>query len=120
MHLIETGFFSIFSLVNSEPYFSSHVSCSLLIKTFNLFWQGYIQNEIELSHDRNCFDGCGYYSYVNKPGCSNQDSLCKQQPKCNGRVFDCRLVDEDMNICFSVCFFFKKKGYFDKPEPLSF
>ncbi|XP_065200277.1 uncharacterized protein LOC135831598 [Planococcus citri] len=63
--------------------------------------QGYIQNEIELSHDRNCFDGCGYYSYVNKPGCSNQDSLCKQQPKCNGRVFDCRLVDEDMNICFS-------------------
>ncbi|XKL65650.1 hypothetical protein PGB90_009070 [Kerria lacca] len=62
--------------------------------------QGYVHNEIELNHKRNCFEGCNYYQYVNNAHC-NDDKLCKQQPTCKGRVFDCKFVDEDMKICFS-------------------
>ncbi|KAG8223712.1 hypothetical protein J437_LFUL004077 [Ladona fulva] len=52
----------------------------------------------------NCREDCPYYSgqaFVRAHRCY-QGLFCAQQPGCNGRLFDCRFVDADSNVCLST------------------
>lgn len=60
--------------------------------------QGYIENEVDLNGDNTCKENCAHYSYAENHGCY-KDLYCSRQPKCHGKLLDCKFVDSDMWIC---------------------
>ncbi|XP_063233330.1 uncharacterized protein LOC134537042 isoform X2 [Bacillus rossius redtenbacheri] len=60
--------------------------------------QGHVQNEVDMSTESTCRENCAYYSYAKSHGCY-QNQFCSQQPRCNGRLIDCRFIDSDMWVC---------------------
>lgn len=80
----------------------SHEENSTYIQVTNLL-QGHIENEIDLNPNANCRDNCAYHSggtFARVSGCY-QDLFCNKQRKCNGRIFDCRFIDSDSNVCLA-------------------
>ncbi|KAK6617897.1 hypothetical protein RUM43_014126 [Polyplax serrata] len=62
--------------------------------------QGYIENEVNLNAYGTCGENCAYYVYTEYNGCF-KNQFCAHQPKCQGKVLNCRYVDSDMTICRS-------------------
>lgn len=68
------------------------------------FIQGYVDNEINLNPDESCKRTCSDYSRTQSYGC-HPDTLCGQthidpvSSRCNGTVYDCDFVDEDLTAC---------------------
>lgn len=63
--------------------------------------QGYIENEVDMNNDGTCRENCAHYQYSENHGCF-KDMYCSKQPKCSGRLYNCRFVDSDMWVCPSV------------------
>jgi Domain of unknown function (DUF4803) len=66
---------------------------------FSGLMQGYIDNEVDLNSDNSCFQECGDYQFTDNFGCYHEDMLCARQPKCSGKVLNCRFVDSKMHVC---------------------
>lgn len=66
--------------------------------------QGYIENEVDMNSDGTCRDNCAYYNVAENHGCF-KDKYCSKQPRCGGRILECRYIDSDMWICPSVSYF---------------
>ncbi|XP_071446965.1 uncharacterized protein [Hetaerina americana] len=62
--------------------------------------QGHIENEVDLNPKGTCRENCAYYQYARVHDCF-KGLFCKKQPKCNGRIFDCRFIDSDASVCLS-------------------
>ncbi|KAH8298546.1 hypothetical protein KR044_010952, partial [Drosophila immigrans] len=62
--------------------------------------QGYVENEVNLNSESNCFKSCEDYTDVRPETCVN-DELCVKQPKCAGRLHSCQFVGADMTLCQS-------------------
>lgn len=60
--------------------------------------QGYVQNEVDLNPDGNCWENCAAYKYTKSHSCY-KNLYCKQQRRCNGEIINCRFIDSDMWIC---------------------
>lgn len=64
--------------------------------------QGYIENEVDMNYNRECWQTCEDYSSTKNEGCF-KDKFCARQERCTGNIHSCRRFDSDMNICPSVC-----------------
>ncbi|XP_033148934.1 uncharacterized protein LOC108595224 [Drosophila busckii] len=62
--------------------------------------QGYIENEVNLNAEQSCTQTCEDYDNVRITGCY-PDTFCNKQPKCSGRLYNCRFIEADMSICMS-------------------
>ncbi|KAI9581954.1 hypothetical protein GQX74_011449 [Glossina fuscipes] len=62
--------------------------------------QGYIENEVDMNHNRECWRTCEDYEYSKSEGCF-KDKFCARQERCTGHIHNCRYVDSDMFICQS-------------------
>lgn len=60
--------------------------------------QGQVQNEVDMNSESTCRENCAYYSYAKSHGCYNSN-VCAKQPRCNGKLIDCRYIDSDMWVC---------------------
>ncbi|XP_050526498.1 uncharacterized protein LOC126897171 isoform X2 [Daktulosphaira vitifoliae] len=60
--------------------------------------QGYIENEVDMNTDQNCFQNCAYYDVAEHKSCF-KDQFCSKQHSCNGRILNCQYFDSDMRIC---------------------
>lgn len=73
------------------------------------FYQGYIDNEINLNPQAKCLQTCEEYTETKHYHCA-EDSFCEHltDPKlkskliCNGAVLNCRYFDSSFNICPAV------------------
>jgi hypothetical protein len=63
--------------------------------------QGHIQNEVDMNSESTCRENCAYYSYAKSHGCYH-NQVCARQPRCNGKLIDCRYIDSDMWVCQAV------------------
>jgi Domain of unknown function (DUF4803) len=69
--------------------------------TYTMFtglMQGYIENEVDLNNDNTCRENCGHYQLTESFTCY-KDLYCARQPRCSGKLLNCRYVDSDMWIC---------------------
>ncbi|XP_046390048.1 uncharacterized protein LOC124158779 isoform X1 [Ischnura elegans] len=78
---------------------SHHEENETFVQLTNVL-QGHIENEVDLNPKGTCRESCGYYQYARVHDCY-KDQFCKKQPKCNGRIFDCRFIDSDASVCLS-------------------
>lgn len=78
------------------------------------FIQGYVDNEINLNPDESCKQTCWDYKKTRNHKCGGgtlcADSVAEHQAtKCNGTIYNCEFIDDDLTICpvsfISVCFF---------------
>jgi len=60
--------------------------------------QGFIENEVDMNDRQSCQSECDAYTIAETKGCY-QEQFCAQQPKCNGRLFDCQFFNADAWIC---------------------
>nr|CAD7587095.1 unnamed protein product [Timema genevievae] len=80
-----------------------HVEGETFVELTQLL-QGHIQNEVEMmtevdmNVESTCRENCGYYSYAKSHGCY-QNQFCSKQPRCSGKLIDCRYYDSDMWVC---------------------
>jgi len=71
------------------------------------FIQGYVDNEINLNPDQSCTQTCSDYSRTQSYGC-HRDTLCGQThidpvtSRCNGTIYNCDFVGEDLAACAST------------------
>ncbi|XP_017130381.1 uncharacterized protein LOC108148045 isoform X2 [Drosophila elegans] len=65
--------------------------------------QGYIANEVDLSPYGTCWSDCAHYKSIKSEG-GFDDNLNFEQPKCSGRVYDCRSVESNMKVCSAEYF----------------
>lgn len=70
-------------------------------ETMTRLLQGYIENEVDLNNDGTCIESCDHYMKTENFGCF-QDLFCSKQRKCNGKLLNCQLIDDDMDICLTV------------------
>lgn len=63
--------------------------------------QGYIENEVDMNHNVECWRTCADYEFAKSEGCF-KDKFCARQERCTGHIHNCRYVDSDMFICQSV------------------
>ena len=63
--------------------------------------QGYIENEVDMNYNRECWKTCGDYESTKNEGCF-KDKFCARQERCSGHIHNCNYVDSDMTICPSV------------------
>jgi len=64
------------------------------------FLQGYIENEVDMSDLGSCKSKCSEYTYAEAKTCY-KNMFCSQQPRCNGRIFDCEFYHADAWVCMS-------------------
>uniref|UniRef100_A0ABK9ND08 Uncharacterized protein n=1 Tax=Glossina morsitans morsitans TaxID=37546 RepID=A0ABK9ND08_GLOMM len=62
--------------------------------------QGYIENEVDMNHNTECWRTCADYEFAKSEGCF-KDKFCARQERCTGHIHNCRYVDSDMFICQS-------------------
>lgn len=71
------------------------------------FWQGYIDNEINLNGDQSCSNTCEDYRDTKHFQC-NENTMCAhnnfKNKTCNGRVVNCTTIDDDFTACSLVWF----------------
>lgn len=60
--------------------------------------QGYIENEVDLNKDGQCWDTCTAYQLAESHGCY-KELYCARQPKCAGKLLYCQFFDADMWVC---------------------
>ncbi|KAM8713659.1 hypothetical protein ACLKA7_013908 [Drosophila subpalustris] len=60
--------------------------------------QGYVENEVNLNSESKCFDSCEDYVDVRTERCL-ENEFCNKQPKCLGRLHNCRFIESDMTVC---------------------
>ncbi|XP_061390164.1 uncharacterized protein LOC133325407 [Musca vetustissima] len=60
--------------------------------------QGYIENEVDMNYNRECWQTCEDYSSTKNEGCF-KDKFCARQERCTGNIHSCRRFDSDMMIC---------------------
>ncbi|XP_061388415.1 uncharacterized protein LOC133323509 [Musca vetustissima] len=60
--------------------------------------QGYIENEVDMNYNRECWQTCEDYSSAKNEGCF-KDKFCARQERCTGNIHSCRRFDSDMMIC---------------------
>ena len=77
-----------------------HVEGETYVEVTQLL-QGHVQNEVDMNSDSSCRENCGYYSYTKSHGCYH-NQFCARQPRCNGKLIDCRYIDSDMWVCLAV------------------
>ncbi|KAI8124340.1 hypothetical protein CVS40_5407 [Lucilia cuprina] len=63
--------------------------------------QGYIENEVDMNYNRECWKTCDDYERTKNEGCF-KDKFCARQERCSGHIHNCRYVDSDMTICPSA------------------
>ncbi|XP_068146560.1 uncharacterized protein [Drosophila tropicalis] len=62
--------------------------------------QGYLENEVNLNENQQCWSTCNDYYDTQQLGCYQpEEEYCGKQKKCNGRLYNCRYIDSDMWIC---------------------
>ena len=66
----------------------------------NSYFQGHIENEIDLNAQASCRKSCEPYNFAQPQSCY-KDLFCSKQPGCNGRLFDCGFYDADAWVCLS-------------------
>ncbi|XP_013108766.1 uncharacterized protein LOC106088028 isoform X2 [Stomoxys calcitrans] len=62
--------------------------------------QGYIENEVDMNYNRECWSTCEDYTSTKNEGCF-KDKFCARQERCSGNIHSCRRFDSDMFICQS-------------------
>ncbi|XP_075158797.1 uncharacterized protein LOC142232004 isoform X2 [Haematobia irritans] len=62
--------------------------------------QGYIENEVDMNYNRECWQTCEDYTSTKNEGCF-KDKFCARQERCSGNIHSCRRFDSDMFICQS-------------------
>ncbi|XP_073830143.1 uncharacterized protein isoform X2 [Musca autumnalis] len=60
--------------------------------------QGYIENEVDMNYNRECWQTCEDYTSTKNEGCF-KDKFCARQERCTGSIHSCRRFDSDMMIC---------------------
>lgn len=73
------------------------------------FYQGYIDNEINLNAEGTCRQKCSDYVHTKHYHCA-ENSFCsetlepwaKSKLICNGAVYNCQYFDADLNLCPAV------------------
>ncbi|XP_017096761.2 uncharacterized protein [Drosophila bipectinata] len=82
-----------------DPEKNKHVEGETYDRVTRLL-QGFVENEINLHSDQSCWNTCDDYHDTRSNGCYQpEQELCGQQPSCNGRLYNCGLIDSDMTIC---------------------
>ncbi|KAG8223711.1 hypothetical protein J437_LFUL004076, partial [Ladona fulva] len=92
------------SMENASPEFwvcdPNHHEENVTYVQLTKLLQGHVVNEVDLNAKGSCRENCAYYSYARTHGCY-KGLFCNKQPKCNGRLFDCRFIDSDSSVCLS-------------------
>lgn len=85
-----------------NPYISStHIATHFKISRF---YQGYIDNEINLNSDQSCRKTCNDFTQTKNYGCAD-GTLCAEShidnaiTRCKGTVYNCDYIDDDLTIC---------------------
>lgn len=85
----------------------THVCCGRIAANYHQitrFIQGYVDNEVNLNADKKCSFSCTDFRQTNNFGC-HPDTLCAAQhidptaTRCNGTVYNCEKLDNDLTIC---------------------
>lgn len=66
---------------------SKHVEGSTYLQVTRLL-QGYIENEVDLNRDGQCWETCPHYQLTESYGCF-KELYCAKQPKCSGKLLFC-------------------------------
>lgn len=77
------------------------------------FFQGYLDNELNLNNEDNCRHSCSHYIYTHHFNCE-KNSFCDAPENqwinakgvCRGVVYNCGFVESDLTICPAVSFFY--------------
>ncbi|KAI8035940.1 uncharacterized protein LOC128256687 [Drosophila gunungcola] len=84
-----------------DPRKDGHVEGKTYDRVTRLL-QGFVENEINLNQEQNCWSKCGDYHDSRSFGCYQpEEELCGQQPACKGRLYNCNFVESEMSICLS-------------------
>lgn len=68
------------------------------------FIQGYVENEVNLNAEKSCRSSCSSFKATKNFDC-HSETLCAethinlQSTKCNGTVYNCEKIDDDLTIC---------------------
>ncbi|XP_022233409.2 uncharacterized protein LOC111081610 [Drosophila obscura] len=82
-----------------DPEKNKHVSGETYDRVTRLL-QGYVENEANLGDDQSCRGTCGDYQDTRSNGCyKGAEELCGEQPKCNGKLYNCGEMDSEVVIC---------------------
>ncbi|XP_050438388.1 uncharacterized protein LOC126844318 isoform X2 [Adelges cooleyi] len=60
--------------------------------------QGFLENEVDMNFEQNCFQNCAYYDVAEHRSCF-KDQFCAKQHACHGRILNCQFIDSDMRVC---------------------
>ncbi|KAM7350447.1 uncharacterized protein ACRADG_009034 [Cochliomyia hominivorax] len=63
--------------------------------------QGYIENEVDMSTNRDCMSTCSAYGRSKNEGCY-MDNICTKQERCTGQIHDCSYAAWSMTVCPSI------------------
>ncbi|XP_017079429.1 uncharacterized protein LOC108113372 [Drosophila eugracilis] len=84
-----------------DPEKNNHVEGKTYGRVTRLL-QGFVENEVNLNPDQHCRGTCQDYHDTRISGCYDPDNeFCSQQPTCNGRLYNCNLIESDISICLS-------------------
>lgn len=98
---------SNFSLILFHEHIDTYIEISR-------FYQGYIDNELNLNNEDNCRLSCSDYTFTKHYECA-EDTFChksnlsypyKSKALCSGSVINCQFLDGDLNFCLAVSKFF--------------
>lgn len=68
------------------------------------FIQGYVDNEINLNAEKSCWSSCADFRQTTNFGCQ-PNTVCAAQhidsaaTRCNGTIYNCEELDNDLTIC---------------------